>query len=151
MAMLMMLATTLTGKGPLAPLYAIAATFHRTWTTAQGVQAGPLLLGAMLHMMSSIIYGVVFGLLAAALSLRQRGAGATVLAAMLWGLAILLLNQLIVLPVVDPALVSATAGGIFLWWAVSHLMFGLALGFIVARRPLAAAQPTASAHLHPAA
>jgi hypothetical protein len=52
---------------------------------------------------------------------RWAGAG------MVWGVVVLLVNQNIVLPVVDPAMVSATNGLVF-WWVLAHLMFGLVLG-----------------------
>ncbi len=43
-----------------------------------------------------------------------------------------MINQTVVLPLVDPAMASAT-GGMLFWWAVSHLLYGLVLGAIVAR------------------
>jgi hypothetical protein len=44
---------------------------------------------------------------------------------------VLLVNQNIVLPIVNPAMASAT-GDLLFWWVLAHLMFGLVLGIIAA-------------------
>jgi hypothetical protein len=51
-------------------------------------------------------------------------------AGMVWGLILLVVNQFIVLPLADPPLGTATSG-IFGWWLVGHLMYGVVLGAIV--------------------
>jgi hypothetical protein len=40
----------------------------------------------------------------------------------MWGLLLLAVNQLAILPLFDPALLKATSGGVFIWWVLSHVM-----------------------------
>ena len=130
MAMVMMIVTALAGMGFLAPLYAIAATFNRSWAMAKGVDGGPLLAGLMLHMLNSALFGLLFTLLLRGIFPRALALPAAALAGMAWGLILLVVNQFIVLPLADPPLVTATSG-IFGWWLVGHLMYGVVLGAIV--------------------
>jgi len=133
MAMIMMMVTAAMGMGLLRPLYLIAATVHQPWAMHSGVDLAPLLIGVMIHMMNSAIFGIIFALLQGAVA-RHSGGGPVsgTLVGMAWGALILVINQTVVLPLVDPAMASAT-GGMPFWWAVSHLMYGLVLGAIVAR------------------
>ena len=64
MAMFMMIVTALTGMGFLAPLYAIAATFNQSWAMTKGFDLVPVLVGLMLHMVNSAVFGLIFVLLA---------------------------------------------------------------------------------------
>jgi hypothetical protein len=136
LAMLMMLVSAAKGTGFLKPLYQIAATFHQPWAVDQGVQIGPLLLGLMIHMVNSAMFGLILAIVVGALT-HQRGFGAAtwVLAGMTGGLLLLLVNQYLVLPIVDPAM-ATDMSGILAWWTVGHLMYGAVLGAIPAS-PLA--------------
>ncbi len=129
MAMFMMIVTALTGMGFLAPLYAIAATFNPSWAMTKGVDLGPILVGLMLHMVNSAVFGVIFTLLARWLLPRALTLPMSALVGMMWGLILLAVNQLIVLPAVDTPMVTAT-NGILGWWVAGHLMYGIALGVI---------------------
>lgn len=131
MAMIMMVVTALDGMGFLKPLYLIAATFHPAWAMQTAFSAGPILIGAMLHMMMSAAFGLVF---AVGLALLRRSGMTTALwvgTGMVWGVMVLLVNQNIVLPIVDPAMATATSG-LLVWWLLAHLMFGVVLGAIAA-------------------
>jgi hypothetical protein len=131
MAMVMMIVTALAGMGFLAPLYAIAATFNRSWAMTKGFDLAPLLVGLMLHMINSALFGLLFTLLLRGLFPRALALpAAAAVAGMAWGLILLVVNQFIVLPLADPPLVTATSG-IFGWWLVGHLMYGVVLGAIV--------------------
>ncbi|GAC1431312.1 MAG: hypothetical protein NVSMB65_04820 [Chloroflexota bacterium] len=132
MAMIMMIVTAAMGMGLLRPLYLIAATVHQPWAMANGVALAPLIIGLMIHMLNSAIFGIIFVLLLRAVT-RHSGVGAAsgAVVGMAWGALVLVINQTVVLPLVDPAMASATAG-MLLWWTVSHLMYGLVLGAIVA-------------------
>jgi hypothetical protein len=132
MAMITMVGAAANGMGFLTPLYLIAATFHQPWATAQGVQIGPLLLGLMDHMVNSAIFGLFLALVLGAL-VREHGLSATgwVLAGMIWGLVLLIANQYVILGLVDPAMETGMRA-IMAWWVVSHLMYGLVLGAIIA-------------------
>ena len=127
MAMIMMVVTAVKGMGFLKPLYLIAATFHQPWAMQTGFALGPVLVGAMLHMMLSVVFGLVFVVVLAMVTRSGAAAPLWVIAGMVWGVTVLVVNQNIVLPIVDPAMATATNGLLF-WWVVAHLMFGLVLG-----------------------
>ncbi|HLZ21271.1 MAG TPA: hypothetical protein VKQ30_04025 [Ktedonobacterales bacterium] len=129
MAMFMMIVTALAGMGFLAPVYAIAATFHPSWAMTRGFDLAPLVVGLMLHMMNSAVFGLIFTLLARWLLPRARSLPASAVAGMVWGLLLLAVNQAIVLPLVDTPMATATSG-IFGWWLIGHLMYGGVLGMI---------------------
>ena len=104
---------------------------------AQGhdIQLVPLLVGLMGHMMNSVIFGLLFVAIVASLKLRGN---ATMLAGMVYGLAIYALMYLVVLR----GLLSATSGSFLSanpeWsWIVGHLMFGVALGALLSYGSLA--------------
>lgn len=129
MAMFMMIVTALTGMGFLAPLYAIAATFNPSWAMMKGFDLGPILVGLMLHMVNSAVFGLIFALLVCWIYPRTLALPVAAIAGMVWGLILLVVNQYIVLPLVDASMVTATRG-IFGWWLIGHLMFGIVLGVI---------------------
>ena len=129
MAMFMMLVTALTGMGFLAPLYAIAATFNPSWAMSKGFDLTPSLVGLMLHMVNSAVFGLIFVVLARWIYPRALTLPMAAMAGMVWGLVLLAVNQTIVLPLVDRPMATATSG-IFVWWLIGHLMFGVVLGVI---------------------
>ncbi|MDE3230240.1 MAG: hypothetical protein KGO05_10190, partial [Chloroflexota bacterium] len=117
------------GMGFLAPLYAIAATFNPTWAMTKGFDLVPVVVGLMIHMMNSVIFGLLFALLLRWIAPRALALPISAVAGMIWGLIVLGVNQSLVLPALDKPLLSAT-NGVFGWWLLSHLMFGVALGAI---------------------
>ena len=129
MAMIMMVVTAVKGMGFLKPLYLIAATFHQAWAMQTGFALGPFLVGAMLHMMLSAVFGLVFVVGLAMVTRSGAAVPLWVIAGMVWGMMVLVVNQNIVLPIVDPAMATAASGLLF-WWVVAHLMFGLLLGVV---------------------
>lgn len=131
MAMMMMMVTALSGMGLLAPVYAIAATFNPSWAATRGFDLVPLLVGLMVHMMNSAIFGAIFAALLWRIAPRTLVSPVSLLSGMVWGALLLGFNQLIVLPALDKPLLAATSG-IFGWWLLSHLMFGAVLGALAA-------------------
>ncbi len=131
MAMLMMVVTGLSGMGFLRPLYLLAATFNPQWAMTQGVDMVAILVGLMLHMMNSAIFGVVFALVLGAWLRQGISTGGWLIAGMVWAVILFAVNQFIVLPIVDPALAQG-AGSVAIWWFISHLMYGGLLGAVVA-------------------
>lgn len=129
MAMLEMVYEGIWGIGFWAAPVAIAALLMR------GLQAltppipflfVPAMLGMMIHLVNSVVLGLVFSLGIAphfAGSARAAAAGA------LYGLAIFLFMWFIALPIVDPLMLALNAP-VFL---SAHLLWGGALGFFIAR------------------
>jgi hypothetical protein len=106
---------------------------------AQGwdFQIVPSILGIMGHMMNSIIIGLVF--LAIAAALRLRGV-VLVVAGMMYGVLVYLVMYYPVLR----AILSNTSGSFLTsnpeWsWVLGHVMYGLILGLLLAYGPFRAA------------
>lgn len=141
MAMFAMIAgATYQGTGFFTPMYHIASPLIGDETMKRSMQdgrfyfqLGPALLGLTLHMMTSVIYGVIFALLAR--SVRLRGAAA-VLAGAIYGLAVMLFMSFLVLPVTAdvvgggaavrdmPRMVGWTS------FTIEHVIYGGVLGLL---------------------
>ena len=97
-------------------------------------QIAPFVLGLMGHMMNSIIIGLFFFAIVAALKLRG---GILVIAGMVYGVVVYLVMYVVVLR----GLLSGTSGSFLSanpeWsWIVAHLMYGVVLGALLAYGPL---------------
>ena len=93
----------------------------------QSAGAGLVALGAVLHLLTAALLGVVFtGFLA-----RGRRGVPAVLSGIAYGCAVFVLMTFVVLPVVDSALVSRVAvmPGV---WLAAHVLFGLGVGSVQA-------------------
>jgi uncharacterized membrane protein YagU involved in acid resistance len=122
------------GSNLLAPPQGIAQSIG-IGSQGHDIQALPLLIGLMGHMMNSVIFGLVFVAIVAALKLRGT---ATVVAGMAYGLAVYLVMYLVVLR----GLLSGSSASFLSanpeWsWILAHLMFGVVMGALLAYRPLA--------------
>jgi hypothetical protein len=98
----------------------------------------PLVLAGAVHLAVAAFFGAVFGL--AARAARPRG-GAAVAAGAVYGLAVMALMGVVVLPAVGRlsgagAPISDLAGRVgWATFAAAHLLFGLVLGLWVLVRP----------------
>ncbi len=137
MAMYAMIASaTILHQGFFTPLYGIASPLIGPKAMVTSMQKGlylapgPALLGLIVHMMWSAIFGVIFGLIVRALRL---GGGEAVTAGLVYGLLVMLFMSFVVLPIVGVAAMPGTIG----WpsFTVEHLLFGLTLGLWPLRRP----------------
>lgn len=142
MAVLLMLVATLLRKGFFTPLYLVAAPFtgaDEATTSMAAAEAGnplfyapgPVTLGALVHLTSSLLSGAVF----ASLLPRIRVAGPGVVAAgVLYALAVMLVMSFAVLPLAAEVLgggtVVADMAARLGWatWIVAHVVYGLVLG-----------------------
>ena len=125
MAMWSMLVLAVTGAGFWQPLDLIAHTLWRGAPLNGTFSAGALVLGMVIHMMTSAMLGVVIA--GAVQRLRGRGALA---AGMGVGLGVWLVNQYAVWPLID----SASADRFTPWvFALGHLMYGAATALVVLR------------------
>jgi uncharacterized membrane protein YagU involved in acid resistance len=137
MAMYAMLASvTFLHQGFFTPLYGIASPIVGAGAMATSMQQGvyfslgPALVGLIVHMLWSAMYGVIFALIARAA--RLHGIQAIVVG-LVYGLAVQLVMSLIVLPLVGQGGMPGVIG--LPSFTVEHLLFGLTLGVWVARRP----------------
>ncbi len=97
-------------------------------------QIVPFIVGLMGHMMNSIILGLIFLAIAAALNVRGIGLP---LVGMIYGIVV----YVIMYPIVLRNLLSGTSGSFLSsnpeWsWVLAHLMFGAVLGLLFAYGPL---------------
>ncbi len=138
MAMFTMLATaTYLHLGFFTPLYVIASplTGPQSMMTAMhgGVfyfALGPAILGLVVHMMWSALWGIIFGLIAYGLHLRGAAA---VIGGMVYGVLVMLVMSFIVAPIVGAPNFFQLLG----WptWTIGHLLFGMAVGLWPVLRP----------------
>jgi uncharacterized membrane protein YagU involved in acid resistance len=136
MAMYAMVASaTFLHQGFFAPLYGIASPIAGQSAMMTSMQQGtyfalgPAVLGLVVYMMWSAMYGVAFGLIASATHLRGASA---IVAGAVFGLAIEFVMSVIVLPILGLASMPGTIG--LPSFTVEHLLFGLTLGLWVATR-----------------
>ena len=122
MAMVAMLYTLVAQGDLLAPLKQMGATFF----AADPASAASLLAGMMLHVMTAIILGVVFAIVARG---RLDGAGPLVVGGMVFIAVEWAAASFLVLPAIDKPLLTtfASAGGV-----VAHAMYGVVLGLWLA-------------------
>ncbi|MGV8964637.1 MAG: hypothetical protein ACOH2F_00035 [Cellulomonas sp.] len=153
MAMFAMIAAaTYQNSGFFTPLYHIASTFISPDTMMASMQQamdgatfyfvfGPAVVGALVHMMIGAMYGAMFAI--AAVLLRLRGP-ILIPAGAVWGAMVFVISSFAALPIAAAvfssgdqiAQMAAKVGyGTFL---TEHLLFGLALGMLLAAwRPFA--------------
>ncbi len=128
----------------------VAIFASRLWAPPQGIaqsvgigsqgwdfQFVPFILGMMGHMMNSIIIGLVF--LAIAAALRLRGL-ALVVAGMIYGVVVYLVMYYPILR----GILSNNSGSFLTsnpeWsWVLGHIMYGMILGLLLATGPFRAA------------
>jgi hypothetical protein len=118
MAMIAMAYTLIAQGDVLAPLAQMGATFF----PADIGSPASLAAGLVLHMMMSILFGIVFALI---VKDRISGLGPLVLAGMFFIAIEWAIARYVVLPAIDRPLVATfgASGGI-----LAHLMFGMILG-----------------------
>src|SRR5579859_200841 len=138
MAMFTMLATaTYLHMGFFTPLYVIASPLSGPQSMMTAMHGGtfyfalgPALLGLVVHMMWSALWGIVFGLIAAGMHLRGVAA---VIGGMVYGVLVMLLMSFVVLPIVGaPNLLTLLGGTTFI---IGHLLFGMVVGLWPVLRP----------------
>jgi hypothetical protein len=93
------------------------------------VNLGPLLLGALIHMMWGAMYGIVFAFLA-----RQFGLAGPMgfVFGIVFGLLVMAFMMLVVLPLVGAGAMPKTVGFSF---GIEHAVFGMVLGLWPLLRP----------------
>lgn len=101
------------------PMNLIAAVFNQDWGSIKGFAMVPVLVGMMVHLMTSAALGMLFAWVAG----RRRGT--VLLRAVSAALVIWLVSDFLVLPIIDPVLTRVYPEWLF---ALAHVMFGLGLG-----------------------
>lgn len=148
MAVYAMIASAAMGQGFLTPLYGIASPIvgERDMMDSMAmvhINIGPMLLGAIIHMLWGALYGVIFGLLA-----RQFGLAGQVgmIAGIVYGLLVMVVMMVAVLPLVGAGGMPEMVGFSF---GVEHVLFGLVLGLWPLLRPAEFARDGRATELAP--
>lgn len=133
MILLSPLLSLLTGIGIWEPPKLIAATIlGQSVVQLPGFAAGPVLVGALLHLLISVVLGFLFGLIFHRLLHLTTDFGTPLLVGLCYGLVIFFLAYVVVLPVVNPLLRDS-------WLApfiAQNMVFGICLGgFYTLLRP----------------
>ena len=142
MGMLEMAYEAIGGAGFWSPVVFIAATVVRS---LQGVsipvafQPMPVLLGLMGHMMNSVILAAIFSWLVAP---RLGSISRLVVGGVVYSLVVFILMWYVIVPLVDPVLLHLNP----LAFAISHMMWGAALGLAFGWRPVGAELVAQTAH-----
>jgi hypothetical protein len=139
MAMWSMIVLWLTGSGFWQPLNLIAHTFWRGAPLDAKFSLGAAVLGLVVHMMMSMMLGVVF---AAGVQRIHANLAATAGLGMIFGIVIWLVMQYGVWRAVDADAANAFTGWVF---GVGHAMYGVTLGLVAAAPATAPAQPRTGA------
>ncbi len=123
-----MAASAWMGQGFFTPMYGIASAIiggkemETSMMAGLYFNAGPALLGAVLHMMWGGLYGAIFGLIWS----RIGGSGALAVGVgVVYGLLVMVFMSLVVLPLVGAGGMPAMIGYSF---GLEHVLFGLVLG-----------------------
>jgi hypothetical protein len=122
MAMWSMIVLWLIGEGFWTPLNLIAHTFWRDAPVGATFSAGAMILGAIVHMMMSIILGIVYAWWA---ERSRSGPPLIVAGAVVYGVVVWLVNQYVLWPLIDSVAANAFTPWVF---GVGHVMYGLVLG-----------------------
>lgn len=137
MAMYAMVASAFfLGQGFFTPLYGIASPIVGSEAMMTSMEKGlyftlgPAILGLVIHMMWSALYGIIFGQVVQAA--RLTGAAAVV-GGMVYGVVVMLFMSFVVLPIVGAGAMPAMIGWVS--FTIEHLMFGVVLGLWPVLRP----------------
>jgi hypothetical protein len=128
MAMWSMVVLAATGVGFWASVNLIAHTVWRGAPTDGSFSIAALLLGLMVHMGMSVVFGVILATLVG----RLAGTLPAVVAGMTFGLVLWLVNQYVIWPAIDETTAQAFTPWVL---AVGHLMFGLVAAALITRQP----------------
>jgi hypothetical protein len=120
-AMTEMVAEAIWGRGLWSPLRFTASVFTLGRDTDPSFSIGPVLVGAVGHVIDSAIFGLIFLAVAGRFA---SGAAALALAGAGYGVIPFLGAWFVVLPIVDPAMLLLSAPA----FLAGHVMFGLLLG-----------------------
>lgn len=115
------------GAGFWSPVVFIGATVLRGLQSVQvpvPLDLAGVVLGLMGHMMNSVIFGIIFAWIFAR---TARSRSALVGWGMVYGLMIFAVMWYVVVPAVDPVMLKLNATV----FAISHVMWGAALGLNV--------------------
>lgn len=125
MAMVAMMLMPMMKQPLLYPVQLMAGTFEGDAALSGGM--GTDFLGLMLHMVMSIVFGVLFA--AIMLALGWTALWVLIVAGIVWALLVWAINQFVTLPIVDKLMAERMPPMPF---AMTHIVYGVVLGVLFA-------------------
>lgn len=147
MAMWSMIALWLTGGGFWSPLNLIAHTLWRGAPLGTQFSGGALVLGLVIHMMMSMVLGMVFAVGVRTISRLGASTATLTITGMMFGLVVWAVMQYGIWPAIDPAAAAKFTPWVF---ALGHLMFGAATALLTGTSPARHRHPVPHPHGSPA-
>ncbi len=134
MVLLSPILSLLTGIGIFEPPKLIAATvLGQAATDTPGFVLAPVLVGTLIHFITSIALGFLFGVVFHRLFHLPTAFGTAVLIGLCYGILIFVVAYFFILPAINPALVGAPLAPL----VAQNMVFGICLGiFYTWVRPL---------------
>lgn len=129
MGMIEMIYEALAGDGFWSPAVYIGATVLRGLQSVRipvAFDFWGVVLGLMGHMMNSVIFGLIF---TAIFARSARSRGGLVVPGAIYALIIFFVMWYVVAPAIDPVILNLNA----VVFAIAHIMWGAALGWLVPR------------------
>lgn len=126
MAMLAMGAALIRGQSPWKPVKLMAGTLEGPRAAEGGV--GTILLGGMIHLTMSALFGLLFRPVLRLLG--WNGSPRLPVAGVLYALGRFAFNESVTLPLVDPMMARRMPKALF---ALSHVAYGMTLGMLVSQ------------------
>ena len=105
----------------------IAATLYgASAATAPGFTAGPIIVGTLLHLLVSTIFGALFGIITRRILHLTSDFGTLLMAGLIYGMLIWMVDFFIVLPIFNPLLLQTYAPA----FIIQHLVYGAVTGLL---------------------
>lgn len=133
MVLLSPILSLLAGISIWLPPRLIAATFLGSSAIEEtGFAIGPVLMGLVIHMITSVVLGIIFGIVTHRVLHLTTDFGLPIYAGLAYGLIVFFVAQFIILPLVNPSLAEFTVTP----FMAQNVIYGLCLGlFFILVRP----------------
>lgn len=120
--------TAALGGDPWLEAKAIAAPFFGPTVMRPGFEAGPVIVGTIIHFIVSAVLGAIFSIIKRRILKLPSDMGVPVLAGLIYGFVIWAAAYFVILPIVNPFLRGQYAPT----FIIQHLVYGVVLGIVYA-------------------
>lgn len=128
MAIVAMIVTAVIGGDIWLEAKAIAAPFFGPTVMRPGFEAGPVIVGTIIHFATSALLGAIFSIIKRRILKLPSDLGVPVLAGLIYGFFVWGIAYFLVLPVLNRFLLGQYAPA----FIIQHLVFGVVLGLVYA-------------------
>jgi hypothetical protein len=107
----------------------IAAPFYGSSVNTPGFDAGPVVLGTLLHFATAALLGSIYSIALRRVLRLPSDVGVPVLSGLIYGFLLWILAYFVVLPLINPSLRETYAPS----FIIQHLVYGIVLGLVYAK------------------